>query len=64
MTTRGLTAQAAQVPTISRVWETSEKPCSAAMAEVQRSTAGPSTSTVAPHERQTRWWWWVSEQRR
>ena len=21
-------------------------------------------STVAPHERQTRWWWWVSEQRR
>ena len=47
-------AHAAQVPTISRVWERSEKPCSEAIAEVQRSTAGPSTSTVAPQERQTR----------
>ena len=44
--------------------ETSAKPCSAAIALVQRSTAGPSTSTVAPHSRHTRWWWWVSEQRR
>ncbi len=33
-------------------------------AVAQRSTAGPSTSTVAPQERQTRWWWWVSEHRR
>ena len=47
-------AHAAQVPTISRVWERSEKPCSEAIAEVQRSTAGPSTSTVAPQDRQTR----------
>ena len=38
--------QAAQVPKISRVWLTSVKPCSAAIARVQRSTAGPSTSTV------------------
>ena len=46
--------QAAQVPKISRVWQTSAKPCSAAIARVQRSTAGPSTSTVAPQARQTR----------
>ena len=37
-----------QVPKISRVWLTSAYPCSAAIARVQRSTAGPSTSTVAP----------------
>ena len=48
--------QRGQVPKISRLWEICEKPCSDAMAEVQRSTAGPSTSTVAPQERQTRWW--------
>ena len=45
-----------QVPKISRVWLTSEKPCSAAIARVQRSTVGPSTSTVRPQPRQTRWW--------
>ena len=28
------------------------------------STAGPSTSTVRPHARQTRWWWWPVLQRR
>ena len=53
-----------QVPKISSVWETSAKPCSSAIACVHRSTAGPSTSTVAPHERHTRWWWWAAEQRR
>ena len=35
-----------QVPKISRVWLTSVKPCSAATESAQRSTAGPSTSTV------------------
>ncbi len=50
-------AQSAQVPTISRVWRTSTNPCSALTVSAQRSTAGPSTSTVRPHERQTRWWW-------
>ena len=40
-------AQSGQVPKISRVWLTSAKPCSAAIARVQRSTVGPSTSTVA-----------------
>ena len=47
-----------QVPKISSVWLTSANPCSAAIASVHRSTAGPSTSTVAPQARQTRWWWW------
>ncbi len=63
---RALTAQPqdGQVPKISRVWLTSEKPCSAAIAVVHRSAAGPSTSTVAPHARHTRWWWWLSEHRR
>ena len=41
-------------------WLTSENPCSAAIVRVHRSTAGPSTSTVRPQARQTRWWWWVS----
>ncbi len=57
-------AQDGQVPKISNSWLTSENPCSAAIARVQRSTVGPSTSTARPHERHTRWWWWVSEQRR
>lgn len=39
-------AQPAQVPTISTVWLTSLKPCSAATRSAQRSTAGPSTSTA------------------
>ena len=42
--------QSAQVPKISSVWLTSAKPCSAAMACVHLSTAGPSTSTVAPQD--------------
>ena len=37
---------------------TSTKPCSALTLSAQRSTAGPSTSTVRPQARQTRWWWW------
>ena len=53
-----------QVPKISSVWLTSAKPCSAAIVRVQRSTAGPSTSTVRPQLRHTRWWWWESEHRR
>ena len=36
-----------QVPTISTVWLTSTNPLSSATARAQRSTAGPSTSTVA-----------------
>ena len=28
------------------------------------STAGPATSTVRPHVRQTRWWWWSVLHRR
>ena len=51
-------AQSAQVPTISTVCSGSVKPCSALTAAAHRSTAGPSTSTVRPHTRQTRWWWW------
>lgn len=51
--------QAAQRPKISRVWLTSEKPCSAATRSAHRSTVGPSTSSVRPHTRQTRWWWWA-----
>ena len=62
--TREAQEQRGQVPKISSLWEMSENPCSDAIDEVQRSTAGPSTSTVAPHTRQTRWWWCVSEQRR
>ena len=50
-------AQSAQVPKISRVWRTSTNPCSALTVSAQRSTAGPSTSTVRPQARQTRWWW-------
>jgi signal transduction histidine kinase len=49
--------QEPQIPKISRVWLTSAYPCSSAIARVHRSTVGPSTSTVAPHPRQTRWWW-------
>ena len=56
--------QLAQVPKISRSWLTSRKPCSAATALAQRSTAGPETSTARPQDRQTRWWWWPVEQRR
>jgi len=47
--------QSAQSPKISRVWLTSVKPCSAETLSAQRSTAGPSTSTVLPQARQTRW---------
>jgi len=49
-----LDAHAGQVPRISRVWSMSTKPCLSATVEAHRSTAGPSTSTVAPQCRQTR----------
>ena len=49
--------QSEQVPKISRVCVTSRNPCSALTASAQRSTVGPSTSTVRPQDRQTRWWW-------
>ncbi len=44
----------AQVPVISTVWLISVNPWSAAIFSAQRSTAGPSTSTVRPHTRHTR----------
>ena len=43
-----------QVPKISSVWATSVNPCSPATRSAQRSTVGPSTSTVRPQLRQTR----------
>lgn len=46
---------AAQVPTSSTVWLTSMNPCSFAIWSAQRSTAGPCTSAVLPHQRHTRW---------
>ena len=45
----------AHTPKISTVWLIWENPCSSATRSAQRSTAGPSTSTVRPHCRQTRW---------
>ena len=56
--------QSAHVPKISSVWLTSAKPCSSAIRSAHRSTAGPSTSTVRPQPRQTRWWWCCGLQRR
>ena len=57
--------QLAQVPKISRSWLTSRKPCSAATALAQRSTAGPADLDGRDRsDRQTRWWWWPVEQRR
>ena len=53
-----LVAQVAQVPKTSSVCETSRKPCCPATVSAHRSTAAPSTSTVRPQTRQTRWWWW------
>ena len=47
----------AQVPKTSRLCWTSRNPCSAAILAAHRSTGGSATSTVRPHERQTRWWW-------
>jgi hypothetical protein len=46
--------QSAQVPKISRSWLTSWKPCSAAIAATQVSTAGAWASTAFPQLRQTR----------
>ena len=46
--------QPSQIPTISSVWLTSVNPCWGAMRLVHFSTAGPTTSTVRPHSRQTR----------
>ena len=54
----------AQVPKISSVWLTSAKPCSPATRSAHCSTAGPSTSTVRPQPRQTRWWWCCGLHRR
>ena len=53
-----------QVPNSSRVWLMSRKPCWPATASAHCSTAGPSTSTVRPHSRQTRWWWCVPDRHR
>ncbi len=50
----GQLACSAQVPVISTVWLMSVNPWSAAIFSAQRSTAGPSTSTVRPHTRHTR----------
>ena len=47
-------AHAPQMPKISMVWLTSEKPCSRATSAAHASTSPPWTSTVEPHARQTR----------
>ena len=48
-------AHVAHVPVISTVWAMSEKPLLEATFSAQRSTVGPSTSTVYPQCRHTRW---------
>ena len=49
-----LTEQDAQVPKISKVWLTPVKPCATGHPVRPVLTAGPSTSTVRPHDRHTR----------
>src|SRR5690606_35088051 len=41
-------------PKTSRVWSTSEKPCSCAIAVIELSSFGARNSTVRPHLRHTR----------
>ena len=56
--------QSGHRPSISTVCRTWVKPCAAATASAQRSTASPVTSTASPHERHTTWWWWSVEHER
>src|SRR5699024_2381717 len=44
-------------PNTSRVWSTSVKPFSWAIASIELSSFGARNSTVRPHSRHTRWWW-------
>ena len=60
----GAAEQSGHSPSISTVWRTWVKPCAAATASAQRSTASPVTSTARPHDRHTTWWWWSVEQER
>ena len=50
-----LATQSPQMPKISMVWLTSEKPCSRATSAAHASTSPPWISTVEPQARQTRW---------